>query len=371
MSHPAMQWPLNVPVLSDGVVTLRAHQRSDIDDMVEMTADSDMRRFTAVPLDNTPADAEIFAFDTIPTAWNQGKALMWAIEAEGRYVGNVDVRTPVVADIGFAAHPWARGKGYMTRAVRLANDHALSSGFCEIVHWRAHPGNLASLRVAHACGFTLNALVPGVLNERGLARDAWVGQLRFGDAPVPRTPWLAAELTAGHLRLRATRESDAPRVAEACRDDSTAHWISSMPQPYAVSDAIAWIHECWWTAARGRGQHWAIADPDNQLLGVIGLNHINRDDPFQAEVGYWLHPDARGSGVMTQALQAVVTHTFAADGLDLGRLTLRAATANGPSNAVARRAGFVPVGVETNSELLGDGSRMTMNCYERLRGGIQ
>ena len=33
-----LSWPLSVPVLSDGVVTLRAHTPADVDAMLEMAA---------------------------------------------------------------------------------------------------------------------------------------------------------------------------------------------------------------------------------------------------------------------------------------------------------------------------------------------
>src|SRR5690606_8761197 len=110
-------------------------------------------------------------------------------EAEGRFAGNVDIRQGPIGDIGFALHPWARGKGLMARAVRLAIDWAFTEGGFEIVHWRSHVGNEASLRIAHATGFALHGTIPGSLNERGMVLDAWAASIRFGDAPLATTPW--------------------------------------------------------------------------------------------------------------------------------------------------------------------------------------
>ena len=126
-----LRWPMNVPVLSDGVVTLRAHVPSDIDEMVVMANDPEMVRWTAIPVPSTRESSELFAMTIIPKGWNDGTHRGWAIEAvddEGRarFAGNVDIRQSPIADIGFALAPWARHRGVMKRAVRLAVDWAFS-----------------------------------------------------------------------------------------------------------------------------------------------------------------------------------------------------------------------------------------------------
>ena len=67
-----MKWPLNVPVLSDGVVTLRAHAPSDVDGLVEMANDPVMRRWTSIPVPNTREMSEQYAFTAIPRGWDEG-----------------------------------------------------------------------------------------------------------------------------------------------------------------------------------------------------------------------------------------------------------------------------------------------------------
>ena len=44
----------------------------------------------------------------------------------------------------------------MTRAVRLAVRWAFAEAGLPVVHWQARAGNLASWRVAHACGFAFH-----------------------------------------------------------------------------------------------------------------------------------------------------------------------------------------------------------------------
>ena len=364
-----MVWPLNVPVLTDGVVTLRAHTPDDVDAMLEMATDPVMVEWTAIPTPHTREMSEDFALGIIPRGWDEGTNRIWAIEAHGRFAGNVDIRQSPIADIGFALHPWARGKGLMARAVRLAVDWAFTEGGVEIVHWRSHVSNEASLRVAHATGFTLHGTTPGLLLERGKVIDAWTGSIRFGDAPLPRTRWAESPvLESERLRLRPHSDADLPRIAEACDDPVSRQWLNSLPSPYSQADARQYVARCVWLAARGAKATWAIADRESdQLLGNIAVMDLLGPNPTSGEVGYWMHPDARGQGVMTEALQLLVPHAFDPDGLDRRRLSLYAADGNAASNKVAEASGFARYGTQTRAERLGDGTYVDLHGYELLR----
>jgi ribosomal-protein-alanine N-acetyltransferase len=369
-----MRWPLSVPVLSDGVVTLRAHVPTDLDALVEMAVDPDMVRWTAIPTPYTRDMAEQFAFAAMARGWDDGTHRGWAIEAtddEGRsrFAGNVDVRARPIADIGFALHPWARGRGIMAAAVRLAVDWSLTEGGVEIVHWRSQVGNEASLRVAHATGFTLHGTTPGMLHERGRVLDAWTGSLRFGDAPFPRTAWAESTvLESDRLRLRPFAGRDVARLVEACSDPISRHYLAALPSPYSAPVATAYLHDCLWQAATGAKATWAIADREtDELLGNIAVMDMLGVTPDHGEIGYWMHPAARGRGLMTEAARMVVEHALHPDGLDRRRLVLYAAADNAASNAVAVAAGFSCYGTQRVAERLGDGSYDDLHGYELVR----
>ena len=85
------------------------------------------------------------------------------------------------------------------------------------------------------------------------------------------------------------------------------------------------------------------------------------------EIGYWTHPDARGRGVMTEAVRAVADHAFDPAGLDRSHLVLHVAAGNAASNAVAVAAGFRHFGTQTAAERLGNGSLDDLHGYELLR----
>ncbi|KQY60014.1 hypothetical protein ASD11_10970 [Aeromicrobium sp. Root495] len=376
LSGPALPWPLCVPVLTDGEITLRAHTRDDLEPMLQMAQDEEMQRWTAIPVPHTIEQSEEFALSVVPRAWDQGTARGWAIEAPDahgrpRYAGNIDVRGNGVADVGFALHPWARGRGVMVRAVQLAVDWTFAEGVAEVVHWRAHVGNEASLRVAHRAGFTLHGTTPGLLWERGRAVDAWTASIRFGDAPLPRTRWLDSVLENDRLRLRPFSEADLPRVVEACSDPVTRHWLHHLPHPYTAGDARDFLHREVWSSATGTKASWVVADrATDALLAHVAIMDLGGLDPLHGEVGYWTHPDARRRGVMTEAVGLVRDWAFAPlhenSGLGLQRLSLYAAVENEASNRVAQANGFTRFGTQREAEPLGDGTYADLEGYELL-----
>jgi len=370
------RYPVDVPVLTDGVVTLRAHTDADIEPMVQMCRDEQMQHWTQIGADYGPGDAERWVRVIMRTGWEERDHRGWAIEATGddgtaRFAGNVDVRGAPVADIGFSLHPWARGRGLMVRAVRLAAQWAFTEGGVEIVHWRAHVGNTTSLRVAWACGFELHGRTRGLLYEKDRVIDAWTGSLTFGDEGSPRTTWWDVPVLEGErVRLRPWRAEDAPRIAEALADGTTRHWMSFLPAPYTVATAREYVLARLWQAATGAAVGWCVADRrTDEVLGNVAILHMDQLDPSAGEVGYWVRPDARGEGIMTEAAGLAIAHALrpgAAGGLGRRRLELLAAASNAPSNALARRLGFVQVGLARRAEPLADGTYDDLVCYDLL-----
>src|SRR5690606_28745577 len=81
---PMAHFPHDVPVRTDGVVTLRAHRPSDLDAMVEQCRDPDMLRYTTVPSPYRRADAEDFLARTART-WESADPTAirtWAISTD-------------------------------------------------------------------------------------------------------------------------------------------------------------------------------------------------------------------------------------------------------------------------------------------------
>jgi RimJ/RimL family protein N-acetyltransferase len=366
---------------TDGTVTLRPHEPADLDDLVAMANDPATVESTTVPHPYSREHAEHWTTEHVPAVWRDGTGYGWAVEARDddgrpRFAGNLDIRAAPgeVPDLGFALAPWARGRGIMARAVRLGTAHAFARGL-PVVHWTAHAGHLASWRVAHACGFAFHGERPLSVPHRGALRDGWSASLRAGDPTTPRTTWWPVpELVGERVRLRAHTGADLPRIVEACSDARTRHWLVGLPHPYTADDARAHVRGARLAESLGKEVTWAVADrADDRLLGNVGLFDLAMPrNPTGGEIGYWAHPDARGRGVLSEAVGLVVAHAFrpvADGGLGRHRLQIGAAWGNTASRRVAERNGFVLAarsrldGIEGEPPVLGDGA-----WYERLAG---
>lgn len=360
------------PVLTDGTVTLRAHRRGDVPDLVAMCRDPEMIRWTTVPDPYSVQDAEAYISQTLENR-RSGTPLGWAIDASGRFSGNVDLRLDGArgAELGYALAPWARHQRVLSRALRLLLSWAFENLDLDVVRWRAEVGNWPSRRVAWAVGFTVDGRQRGLLPARGAAhgeppRDAWVATLRRGDGLHPAHPWLTPPvIRADGLMLRPHAAPDVPRIAEACDDPVTRRFLPMLPSPYTTTDARAYLQSVAEDHAAAAALHWAVADPaDETLLGTISVTGL--DAPAvggaptpSAEIGYWTHPRARGSGVTTRALRMAARHALlpAEDGgLGLRAVHLRAASDNTASQRVAAKAGFRLNGLLRAQQLNRDGS---------------
>ena len=361
--------------LTDGVVTLRAYRPDDVDEMVVMCRDPQAVRYTSVPHPYERHHAEQWLVE--PGA-GRGTLRSWAIEAsdEGgrlRFAGNVDIREGPPPDIGYLLAPWARGRGLMTRAVRLATRWAFDEASLPVVHWNAHAGNLASWRVAHGCGFRFHAEIPLAVPHRGELRDAWFATLQAADDGRPQTTWWPVPVLEGpQVRLRPTTDADATRITQACNDPRTRHWIPTLPDPYTEATAREFLRRGPLQASLGHRVAWAVTTPgDDRILAHIGIFRL--DDPLNptgGEIGYWAHPDARGRGVMSAAVQMVVAHAFtpvAEGGLGRHRIQIGTAWGNAASRRVAERAGFTLVGHFHADGIVGTGELDDGAWYELLR----
>jgi len=148
------------------------------------------------------------------------------------------------------------------------------------------------------------------------------------------------ELRSDRLLLSAPGERDVDTVAALCQDPEIQRW-TTVPSPYTRDDAVGFVLNVvppgW---ERGTSCTWGIRLAKGEgafgpLVGMIGLDHV---DTGSAELGYWLSPSSRGTGIMSESVRLVLHFGF--DTLGLQRIVWHAFTGNVPSAAVARRAGF-------------------------------
>jgi RimJ/RimL family protein N-acetyltransferase len=152
------------------------------------------------------------------------------------------------------------------------------------------------------------------------------------------------EINTGGYYLRQLRADhlvdDRPALVAAFADPLMRRFVSYVVDTLdAAGDYVRRRAEEW---AADRRCSWAIAEPTTgELLGEVGLKDLNPTEGT-AEVAVWVTPAARGKGVATAVVGAVVRFGF--DALGLREICYAHSPDNHASREVARRCGFTPAG---------------------------
>jgi RimJ/RimL family protein N-acetyltransferase len=150
------------------------------------------------------------------------------------------------------------------------------------------------------------------------------------------------QLRGDRVLLAVPTRDDIERITELCQDEQIQR-CTTVPSPYRRRDAYVFVREMvpdGWES--GRELSWAVRDPQDHT--VLGMVAVALDGHGSAEIGYWLAAEARGAGLMTEAVRLVVDHAFAPEGLSLQRLIWHASVGNWASRRVAWRLGFTVEG---------------------------
>ena len=156
------------------------------------------------------------------------------------------------------------------------------------------------------------------------------------------------EIRTDRLLLRRITAADLQRVYEGLSDPIVTEFYGVS---YASLDdtrrQLSWYDSIY---RDGTGLWWAIGTPSDRhvLFGAIGLNDLVALHR-RAELGYWLLPRHWGSGLVTEALEAVLAYAF--DTLQLMRIGAEVELDNVRSFNVLKRAGFHFEGVKRAAEI--------------------
>lgn len=341
-------------VSADHRLRLRALHTGDLAGIVEQCRDPEVLRWTTIPDPPggyQPEHARQF-LDYAASGWHSGSTRTWAIEAvrspgeHAAYCGTIEMRDLGEGhdELAFVLHPAARGRGLMSSAVTLAIDDAFARGV-RVIHWKALVGNWGSRRVAAAAGFHSEGIRRLALTQRGQLLDCWAASLGAGDDRSSRL-WPAQPRWLGPraspvVELRPLQGADLTRLVQAQADPQVCRWFGG--GEHAEDRAMALLIRAQEGWVSGTEAIFAITEPGAdpaQLQGVVGL--FGRHDPEFTQVGYWLHPDARGRGLANAALRTLVEG--AGRELQIPSLLLRTASDHAASIAVAEAAGFTRIG---------------------------
>lgn len=192
--RPRTPW-IEVPRIEGVDVVLRAHAEHDIERAREACSDERTAYWLgSLPDPYTREVAEAYV-RLRPEEMATGTALHWAVAdpASDELLGSVsimDLTSPSGPEVGYWAHPDARGRGVMTAAVRLAVRHAfideVDGGLgLEKLRLVCAVDNTASRRVAEQNGFREGGTERlGTLCRDGrhdtVIYDLLRGEVRFG-----------------------------------------------------------------------------------------------------------------------------------------------------------------------------------------------
>lgn len=182
---------LHVPdrPLTDGVVTLRTWTADDLAFVVEACKDPELSRYSPmIAFPYREADALAW-FESQEPALRAGNGIDFAVvdARTGAPFGAIGVHNMSEslrsAAIGYWLAREARGRGYVSRAVRVLAGWAFDDLGLERLELTTDPENIASQRVAERCGFQLEGRLRSHMRVRhsGQRRDSLVFGLLPGE----------------------------------------------------------------------------------------------------------------------------------------------------------------------------------------------
>ena len=109
-----------------------------------------------------------------------------------------------------------------------------------------------------------------------------------------------------------------------------------------------------------------VIEAENRLLGMVSLKEIDWTVP-KAEIAYFVAEEFQGKGIVTRALQWLVTYSF--DELRLEKIYARISPENPASRKVVEKNGFVLEGLFRKDFRSGTGELIDVEYFALLRPG--
>jgi [ribosomal protein S5]-alanine N-acetyltransferase len=116
-------------------------------------------------------------------------------------------------------------------------------------------------------------------------------------------------LQTERLKLRRIEMTDAPEIFNLRRDEKLMQYIDR-PLAQSEDDARALIEKIDTAVNRNDGITWGITLKNtNLVVGTLGFWRLDKEN-YRAEIGYMLHGDLQGRGLMKEALQVMLEYGF-------------------------------------------------------------
>jgi len=180
--------PLEFPVegLTDGSIRIRLRAESDEQAMIAALQDPEIPRWTRVPEPYDESTAAEWAVESRRQQESgEGLHLIIADAETDRLMGSIGIhdidRAEGRSSIGYYLAREARGRGLMTRAVRMLSRWAFENVPVERIEIPVIAANTASRRVAERAGYTFEGILRSHTVVKGRRRDIAMYSLLRGE----------------------------------------------------------------------------------------------------------------------------------------------------------------------------------------------
>jgi len=162
-----------VPPLRGDLISLRLVRSADIDGLIDLLNDLDMRGALGHVLKSETDIRSRFERDGY---WSDDSGMLLMIDEAADMVGWVGFGPVTYYFFGYEISYQVfgekhSGKGYATEALRLLTEHLFSTKLMERLQLTIHPDNLASQRVAEKCGYTKEGVMRSIAFLDGRFHD--------------------------------------------------------------------------------------------------------------------------------------------------------------------------------------------------------
>lgn len=127
------------------------------------------------------------------------------------------------------------------------------------------------------------------------------------------------------------------------RSDPLINRNSLRPLITEKAEAFEWIKKIEDMVNQNEGISWVICEKEipEKVIGHIGIWRLMKEH-YRGEIGYLIHTDFQGKGMMTEALKAAIDYGF--NQLKLHSIEAQVSPKNQPSQNILERNGFVKEG---------------------------
>ena len=256
-----------------------------------------------------------------------------AIVLDGQYIGQISV---VNGELGYMLDKRHWGQGIATWALKeklkLVFEGSNTAELSACI-WIDNPASAAVLKKN---GFVKT----GDCEDYCKARDARLGLENF---VLSRTDWARAQplnIKTARLTITPFIGTEASELSNLMNDAEIASMMATIPHPFTVQDATAWLNERPFAHEIGAEQGFTakICLQNGTLIGFVGIGGEPVNTAYALGREFW------GNGYITEAMHGFLDHVTKT--FTLVEITAGAMFDNPASQRVLEKLGFMQIGEE-------------------------